>query len=225
MRLLLACDAAARPPIDMLQRAGVACDVLAGLRSVHAAGSGGYDLILLATGTGEAALSAVTALREDGSALPAMVLAGSLADGEEEALLDAGADEVLCEATPPARLLARLRATARRSPPATPPGGNLVVDPVRRIAEVDGRHLALTGSEFDLLGALLARPGRLRSKAACQEALYQAGAEPSSRTVDVFICRLRRKLAAVGADVAIRTVWGRGYVLERLAAGRALPAE
>jgi len=216
MRLLLACDATARPPIDLLQRAGVACDVLAGLRSLPPAGGGAYDLILLAAGTGEAALPALTALRQDGSALPALVLAGTLADGDEEALLDAGADEVLCEATPPARLLARLRAAARRPGTLpTAPDGTLKIDPVRRVAEVDGRHLALTGSEFEVLTALLERQGRLLSKAAAQEALYKEGLLPCSRTVDVFICRLRRKLRAAQADVVVRTVWGRGYVLDR----------
>jgi len=211
-------DAAARPPIDVLQRAGVSCEILAGLRSLPPDGDGGYDVILLAAGTGGAALPALTALRRDGSALPAMVLAGSLADGDEEALLDAGADDVLCEGTPPARLLARLRATARRPAAMAAETGRLVVDPVRRVAEVGGRHLPLTGSEFEVLSALVARQGRLLSKAACQDALYSGGAQPCSRTVDVFVCRLRRKLATAQADLAIRTVWGRGYVLDRASA-------
>lgn len=220
MRLLLSCSAAAKPPLDVLQQAGVICDLSnAQSASVMVGGRSPYDLILLTAETGGAALPALVAIRRDGPAVPAVVLAGSLTDREEEALLEAGADDVLPEATSPARLLARLRATARRlQAPATPAFGNLSVDRVRRISEVAGRHLGLTASEFDLLAALLDRPGKLLTKAACQSALYPGGEPPGSRTVDVFVCRLRRKLADARADAVIRTVWGRGYLVDRRAA-------
>lgn len=222
MRLLLACDSAAKPPIDLLQRSGVVCDVQAGLRLASRTGTAGYDLVLLAAATGGAALPAVAAMRRDGRALPTMVLAGTLAEGDEEALLDAGADEVLPETITPARLLARLRAAVRRQPGqpgvGLPACGNLRLDAARRSFEVDGRHLPLTGSEYDLLAELVARGGKLVGKAACRQAIYRDGEPPGSRTLDVFVCRLRRKLATAGAGAEIRTVWSRGYVLDRRAA-------
>ena len=98
--------------------------------------------------------------------------------------------------------------------------GRLVVDPTSRIATVDNKRLRLTGKEFDILELLSLRKGTTVTKEMFLNHLYEGEDEPELKIIDVFICKLRKKVSQVtGGEHYIKTVWGRGYVLRDPEAG------
>jgi two-component system cell cycle response regulator CtrA len=78
---------------------------------------------------------------------------------------------------------------------------------------VEGRNVHLTGKEYAVLELLTLRKGVVLTKEAFLNHLYGGMDEPEVKIIDVFICKLRKKLAQAGAADVIGTVWGRGYVL------------
>ena len=78
---------------------------------------------------------------------------------------------------------------------------------------MDGRAVHLTGKEYAILELLTLRKGMVMTKEAFLNHLYGGMDEPEVKIIDVFICKLRKKLAQAGCDELIGTVWGRGYVL------------
>jgi len=92
--------------------------------------------------------------------------------------------------------------------------GKLVVNLRARTVEADGRMLHLTPKECGILELLSARKGTVLSKEMLLSHLYGGTTEPEMKIIDVFVCKLRKKLAqATGGEHHIETVWGRGYVL------------
>ena len=91
--------------------------------------------------------------------------------------------------------------------------GNVTLDQEQHAVMVDGLRVNLTAREFDFLETLMLHKGVLLTKERFMSRLYADAEAPDSKIVDVFVCKLRRKLAARGAAEMIRTVWGRGYVL------------
>ena len=82
-----------------------------------------------------------------------------------------------------------------------------------REVTVAGHPVHLTGKEYAILELLMLRKGVVMTKEAFLNHLYGGMDEPEVKIIDVFICKLRKKLAQAGADNLIATVWGRGYVL------------
>lgn len=76
-----------------------------------------------------------------------------------------------------------------------------------------GGRLGLTGREQQLLGVLHARQGRCVTKVALMEAMYNGMDEPELKIIDVFVCKIRKKLRAHSDAEVIETIWGRGYQL------------
>jgi two-component system cell cycle response regulator CtrA len=92
--------------------------------------------------------------------------------------------------------------------------GTLVVDPVTRVASVGDRPLRLTGKEYAILELLSLSKGTTLTKEMFLNHLYGGIDEPELKIIDVFVCKLRKKLAlATGGKHYIETVWGRGYLL------------
>jgi two-component system, cell cycle response regulator CtrA len=92
--------------------------------------------------------------------------------------------------------------------------GKLVVNLDQRVALVDDRPVRLTGKEYDILELLVLHKGTPLTKAMILGHLYAGKDEPEVKIIDVFVCKLRKKLAqATGGSHYIETVWGRGYVL------------
>jgi two-component system cell cycle response regulator CtrA len=89
---------------------------------------------------------------------------------------------------------------------------------------VEGRPVHLTGKEYAILELLTLRKGAVLTKEAFLNHLYGGMDEPEVKIIDVFICKLRKKLAQAGATDLIGTVWGRGYVLRDPAASAAATA-
>jgi DNA-binding response OmpR family regulator len=98
--------------------------------------------------------------------------------------------------------------------------GEIVVNLETHVALVDDRPVKLTGKEYAILELLSLRKGTALTKEMFLDHLYGGVDEPEVKIIDVFVCKLRRKLAlATGGRHYIETLWGRGYVLR----DRALP--
>src|ERR1700687_4141611 len=92
--------------------------------------------------------------------------------------------------------------------------GKLLVNLDSRVVEVDGQPLHLTGKEYGILELLSLRKGTTLTKEMFLNHLYGGMDEPELKIIDVFVCKLRKKLAvATNGENYIETVWGRGYVL------------
>src|SRR5499433_2326372 len=92
--------------------------------------------------------------------------------------------------------------------------GNLVVNLDERVVLVDDHPVHLTGKEYGILELLSLRKGTTLTKEMFLNHLYGGMDEPELKIIDVFVCKLRKKLAqATGGKHYIETVWGRGYVL------------
>ena len=89
--------------------------------------------------------------------------------------------------------------------------GALVIDPTRRSVRFGDAPIELTAREFDLLHFLAAAPGRVFSRDQLVAGVWRMGYEGYEHTVNSHINRLRKKLAAVGAEAVVETVWGVGY--------------
>jgi two-component system cell cycle response regulator CtrA len=92
-----------------------------------------------------------------------------------------------------------------------------------RDVSVKGTAVHLTGKEYAILELLVLRKGMVLTKEAFLNHLYGGMDEPEMKIIDVFICKLRKKLAASGADGLIGTVWGRGYTMREPGVERILP--
>lgn len=133
--------------------------------------------------------------------------------------LEIGADDYICKPFSPREVIARVRAVLRRhrhDPNAVPTHG-LLIDEAACRASVAGRDLDLTQVEFRLLRTLCAAPGRVYSREQLMDHVYVDHRIVTDRTVDSHIKNLRRKLAEVGGEEWVRSVYGVGYRFEYLA--------
>jgi two-component system cell cycle response regulator CtrA len=117
-------------------------------------------------------------------------------------------------------LVARIYAIVRRSKghaQSVIQTGDLVVNLDTKTVEVDGARIYLTGKEYQMLELLALRRGMTLTKEMMLNHLYGGMDEPEIKIIDVFMCKLRRKLAnASGGKNYVETMWGRGYVLRHL---------
>ena len=128
-----------------------------------------------------------------------------------------GADDFLTKPFDRRELIARIQAIVRRSkghPESTIRTGKLLVNLDNRIASVEEQPLHLTAKEYGILELLSLRKGTTLTKEMFLNHLYGGMDEPELKIIDVFVCKLRKKLSqATGGEHYIETVWGRGYVL------------
>ena len=168
-------------------------------------------------------------IRKNHLPVPILVVSGNASTDDKIAALGAGADGYLTKPFDRFELLANLDAIIRRThghSSATVAVGNLEVDLNRHLALVDGEQLPLTGKEFRIVEFLALRKGSVLSKTAFLSHLYGGMDEPEPKIIDVFICKLRRKLELAGArGVSIDTVWGQGYILKETEALSQTPTD
>jgi two-component system, cell cycle response regulator CtrA len=131
--------------------------------------------------------------------------------------LDLGADDYLTKPYHTDEFKARILAVARRAKGHADPVvtvGDLAVNMAQKQATIAGEHVHLTGKEYAMLELLAMRKGNPVTKEMFMNHLYGGRDEPELKIVDVFACKLRKKLAnASGGKNYIETIWGRGFAL------------
>jgi two-component system cell cycle response regulator CtrA len=149
---------------------------------------------------------------------PILILSGRSDPTDKVRGLMGGADDYLTKPFNKAELVARIQAIVRRSKGHAESiirTGKLQLNMDARSVEADGRRLHVTGKEYSILELLSLRKGTTLTKEMFLDHLYGGMDEPELKIIDVFICKLRKKLAeATGGEHYIETVWGRGYVLK-----------
>jgi two-component system cell cycle response regulator CtrA len=148
---------------------------------------------------------------------PILILSG--ADDTDNKLrgFGFGADDYMTKPFHREELVARIHAIIRRSKghaQSVIRTGKVAVNLDAKTVDVEGSSVHLTGKEYQMLELLSLRKGTTLTKEMFLNHLYGGMDEPELKIIDVFICKLRKKLAeATGGDNYIETVWGRGYVL------------
>ncbi|AXO15862.1 MULTISPECIES: response regulator transcription factor CtrA [Thalassospira] len=156
-------------------------------------------------------------LRDARVETPVLILSGLTETEDKVKGLGFGADDYLTKPFEKTELLARVQAIVRRSrghAQSMISTGKLNVNLDARTVDVDGKPLHLTGKEYGILELLSLRKGTTLTKEMFLNHLYGGMDEPELKIIDVFVCKLRKKIqSATKGDNYIHTVWGRGYVL------------
>jgi two-component system cell cycle response regulator CtrA len=177
-----------------------------------------YDLILLDLNLPDmSGLDVLRQLRVAKINTPIMILSGSTEIDTKVKTFGGGADDYLTKPFHKDELIARIHAVVRRSKghaQSVITTGDILVNLDAKTVEVNGSRVHLTGKEYQMLELLSLRKGTTLTKEMFLNHLYGGMDEPELKIIDVFICKLRKKLsAATGGQNHIETVWGRGYVL------------
>ncbi len=181
-----------------------------------------YDLILLDLMLPDLeGYEVVRRLRAARLATPVIVLSALCRPQAKVRAFAVGADDFITKPFDHAELVARMQAILRRSKGYSEPTlrvGPLQLNLDSREVSVEGKPVHLTGKEYAILELLVLRKGMVLTKDAFLNHLYGGMDEPEMKIIDVFVCKLRKKLQSAGAGHLISTVWGRGYMLREEAA-------
>ena len=177
-----------------------------------------YDIIILDLNLPDmSGYEVLRTLRVSKIDTPILILSGFGNIEDKVKGLGFGADDYLTKPFHKDELVARINAIVRRSKGHAESiirTGELAVNLDTKTVEVDGQRVHLTGKEYQMLELLSLRKGTTLTKEMFLNHLYGGMDEPELKIIDVFICKLRKKLSqATGGKNYIETVWGRGYVL------------
>ena len=154
-------------------------------------------------------------LRQKNAKLPVLILSGETEVEKRLTCLEAGADDYLVKPFNLKELVARLHALARRANGHAQNRltfGEVTLDLTAPDVRVGSTRVDLTAKEYRMFELLCLRKGNVVSKESFLDHLYGGMDEPEMKIIDVFICKLRKKIEAAGAkEDVIQTVWGRGY--------------
>lgn len=182
-----------------------------------------YDVCILLADQGGRQLAAqlsstLCALREEsGAALPILVVASHLSARDRIQVLDAGADDVLTAPFLMGELLARVRALGRRGPMLQPrllSAGDLTLDRGHCMLQSREGQVRLSGKEMQIIELFLLHPGQVLSRTTLQQKVWGVDNEFAYNNIEVYLSLVRRKLRAIGSEVAIHAERGVGYYLE-----------
>ena len=221
MRVLLVEDdsATATSISMMLQAEGFVCDTTdLGEDGLEIGKLYDYDIIILDLMLPDIdGYEVLRRLRSAKVRTPILILSGLSGLDNKVKGLGFGADDFLTKPFERRELLARIQAIVRRAKghaESTIRTGKLTVNLESRTVDVEGKPLHLTGKEYGILELLSLRKGTTLTKEMFLNHLYGGMDEPEPKIIDVFVCKLRKKLGtAAKGDNYIETVWGRGYVL------------
>jgi two-component system cell cycle response regulator CtrA len=177
-----------------------------------------YDLILLDLSlpdmSGHEVLRQLRLAKID---TPILILSGASDTDSKLTGFGMGADDYLTKPFHREELVARIHAIIRRSQGHAQSiirTGQLEVNLDAKTVEVAGKRINLTGKEYQMIELLCLRKGTTITKEMFLNYLYGGMDEPDMKIIDVFICKMRKKLSAeIAGDSYVETVWGRGYVL------------
>ena len=177
-----------------------------------------YDLILLDLNLPDmSGMDVLRTLRVAKINTPIMILSGSSEIDTKVKTFGSGADDYMTKPFHKDELVARIHAVVRRSKghaQSVIKTGDITVNLDAKTVEVNTQRVHLTGKEYQMLDLLSLRKGTTLTKEMFLNHLYGGMDEPELKIIDVFICKLRKKLAAAtSGQHHIETVWGRGYVL------------
>ncbi len=177
-----------------------------------------YDIIILDLMLPDIdGMEVLRRLRDARVKTPILILSGLTQSEQKVKGLGTGADDYLTKPFDKSELLARIQAIVRRSAGHSDSvirTGRLTVNLDAHTVDVNGESVHLTGKEYSILELLSLRKGTTLTKEMFLNHLYGGMDEPELKIIDVFICKLRKKLSqATGGENYIETVWGRGYVL------------
>jgi two-component system response regulator CpxR len=183
-----------------------------GSRGLDLALNGNYALIILDLMLPSIDGFAVLKQLRGNSRVPVLMLTARGEDIDRIVGLELGADDYLAKPFNPRELVARIRAILRRA--QAPSKGRLEVngvsiDPGSRRVTCDGREIDMTTLEFDILEVLMRSAGRVVSRDALMESMYNRKATPFDRSIDMHVSHLRKKLET--SQTLIKTVRGVGY--------------
>ncbi|MGW3353191.1 response regulator transcription factor [Nonomuraea rubra] len=207
---------------EYLERDGfIVVEAGTGRRALELIAASRPDLVILDLGLPDLPGEEVAHLVRKDSDVPIVMLTAKAAENDRVMGLRLGADDYVVKPFSPRELVARVEAVLRRTrvagaggpQVASYGGGRLAIDAERREVGVDGDPVMLTRTEFDLLAALAARPGRAWSRLELISRVQGYDFEGYERTIDVHVKNLRRKLGDMPPSELILTVPGVGYKL------------
>jgi two-component system cell cycle response regulator CtrA len=177
-----------------------------------------YDIILLDLNLPDMpGYEVLKMLRVAKIGTPVLILSGTADIDAKVRGFGSGADDYMTKPFHKDELIARINAIVRRSKghsQSVIKTGDITVNLDAKTCEVEGQRVHLTGKEYQMLELLSLRKGTTLTKEMFLNHLYGGMDEPELKIIDVFICKLRKKLAAAtDGQHYIETVWGRGYVL------------
>ena len=220
MRVLLVEDdlAAARGVALMLKSSGTVVDQAdTGEEALELVRHYDYDIVILDLMLPDMeGYEVVRRMRAARQETPILILSGLSRPQAKVKGLAMGADDFITKPFDKSELLARIQAVVRRSKGFSQPSlrvGELQLNLDSHEVLVNGTPVHLTGKEYAILELLTLRKGMILTKEAFLNHLYGGMDEPEMKIIDVFICKLRKKLAQAGATNLIGTVWGRGYMM------------
>lgn len=155
-------------------------------------------------------------IRNSSISAPVLILSGLQSIQEKVKALGFGADDYMTKPFNTDELIVRVKALARRAeghPSSIIRVGELQLNLDTQTIEARGIPLELTGKEYQILAFLMLRKGATVTKENFLNRLYTGLDEPEVKIIDVFMCKIRKKLAKVVKGRYIETIWGRGYVL------------
>jgi two-component system cell cycle response regulator CtrA len=181
-----------------------------------------YDIVLLDLMLPDMdGYEVVRRMRSSRIEAPVIVLSALTRPQDKVKAFSVGADDFITKPFDSTELLARMKAIVRRSKGHSQPTlriGQVQLNLESREVLVSGQPVHLTGKEYAMLELLILRKGTVLTKEAFLNHLYGGMDEPEMKIIDVFICKLRKKLTLAGAGDIIGTVWGRGYMVRDQAA-------
>jgi two-component system cell cycle response regulator CtrA len=176
-----------------------------------------YDIILLDLNLPDmSGFEVLRTLRVARVNTPILILSGLDAIEAKVKALGFGADDYMTKPFQKNELVARIHAIVRRSrghAQSVIKVGDISVNLDSKVVDVAGARVHLTLKEYQILELLCLRKGVTLSKEILLTHLYGGLDEPEIKIIDVFICKLRKKLGTLSDKTSIETIWGRGYVL------------
>ena len=176
-----------------------------------------YDAVLVRIADDRASeAELIRRLRNAGLRAPVIAVARGLTEAARLKVLEAGADDLIINALSHEEVFMRIQNHVRRSRGFQNTAlvlGGVEINMNAKKVFVAGQQATLTKKEYQIIEILALRKGCVLSKEALLDHLYGGLDEPNPKIIDVFICKIRRKLASLGAPDFIETNWGRGYMV------------